>query len=169
MKKLESQWSLREFSVANGYRGRSALVVILWDLVNYCIFAPSPKYLYFFRNFILRCFGAEIGMGVKIRPSANITYPWKLKIGDWSWIGDCVDIYNLEPIVIGRHTVISQYTKIITGSHDYNSYDFKYRNEKITIGSYVWLSIDCLVLPGVITIDSVYYPPRSLLRAGAEN
>ena len=55
---------------------------------------------------MLRVFGAKIGAKVIIRPSAQITYPWKVEIGDYSWIGDEVILYSLGDIEIGSNTVI---------------------------------------------------------------
>lgn len=45
---------------------------------------------------------------VVIRPSVKITYPWKLTLGDYAWIGDEVNLYTLGEITIGAHSVISQ-------------------------------------------------------------
>jgi putative colanic acid biosynthesis acetyltransferase WcaF len=160
-----ANWSLATFSVPAGYRGRSALVVLLWDFVNFVVFSNTPKPLYFLRSYILRAFGAKIGRGVQIRPTARICYPWKLEIGDYSWIGDYVDLYNLEPIRIGSNSIISQYSKVITGSHDYTSEDFRYRNAPIRIGDNVWISIDCLLLPGAIVPGHSFFSPRSIIRA----
>jgi putative colanic acid biosynthesis acetyltransferase WcaF len=156
-------WKLRKFRVPNDYRNRSLIIVFLWDCINFLIFKNTPKPLYMVRNFILRVFGAKIGRGVKIRPTARICYPWKLEIGDWSWIGDYVDLYNLEKIKIGKNSVISQYSKIITGSHDYNSNSFQYRNIPIVIGDYVWITLDCLLLPGAIISDHTILKPRTIV------
>ncbi len=160
---------MKEFSVPTGSRGRGALIVFLWDFLNFVAFSNSPKPLYFFRNYLLRMFGAKIGRGVKIRPTARICYPWKLEINDYSWIGDYVDLYNLEPIYIGKNSVISQYSKLITGSHDYRSEDFKYRNAPIRVGDNVWVSIDCLVLPGAIVSDHSFISPRSIIKSEASS
>lgn len=45
---------------------------------------------------------------VVIRPSVKITYPWKLTLGDYAWVGDEVNLYTLGEITIGAHSVISQ-------------------------------------------------------------
>ena len=58
----------------------------LWYLVNNLIiysFIPSTK----IRIFFLRLFGSKIGTNVTIHPYTNVKYPWKLKIGNNSWIG----------------------------------------------------------------------------------
>lgn len=50
----------------------------------------------------------KIGKNVVIRPSVKITYPWKLTLGDYAWVGDEVNLYTLGEITIGAHSVISQ-------------------------------------------------------------
>lgn len=59
-------------------------------------------------SLLLRLFGAKIGQNVVIRPSVKITYPWKLTVGDYAWVGDDAVLYTLGEINIGAHAVISQ-------------------------------------------------------------
>tara|TARA_B110000046_G_scaffold54204_1_gene60629 strand:+ start:9686 stop:10228 length:543 start_codon:yes stop_codon:yes gene_type:complete len=143
---------LNRFKLPKNFRGRNAFVVQLWWLVQALFFKPSPQFLYGFRRFLLRLFGAKIGKKVIIRPSAQITYPWKVTIGDYSWIGDEVVLYSLGEIEIGANTVISQKSYICTGSHDYLQIDFPIFAKKITIKDECWLATDVFVAPG-ITID----------------
>lgn len=72
---------------------------------NICLVATSIVSL---AGFLLRLFGAKIGKNVVIRPSVKITYPWKLTLGDYAWVGDDVNLYTLGEITIGAHSVISQ-------------------------------------------------------------
>jgi putative colanic acid biosynthesis acetyltransferase WcaF len=81
---------LSQFKLDKGFRGRNSFTVQLWWLVNSLFFRPSPQLFYSWRRFLLRLFGAKIGKKVIIRPCAKITYPWKLSIGDYSWVGDDV-------------------------------------------------------------------------------
>src|SRR5688500_13435826 len=99
---------LEKFEVPNNFRGRSIWHVQLWRFVQATLFHPSPQVLHKWRIFLLRLFGAQIGKNVIIRPSAKITYPWKLKIGNNSWVGDNVELYSLGDIIIGRDVVVSQ-------------------------------------------------------------
>ncbi len=110
---------LSRAKVPPGFRGRAAWFVQLWWIVEALLFHPSPQVLYGWRRFLLRAFGARIGKGVLIRPSVTVTYPWKLSIGDWSWVGDRVTLYTLGEISIGESSVVSQGTYLCTGSHDY--------------------------------------------------
>ena len=85
--------NLKTFSVPGDFRGKSKVVVQLWWIVEKTLFAWSPQFFYGWRRFLLRSFGAQIGKGVLIRPSAKFTYPWKITIGDYTWIGeDCIYI-----------------------------------------------------------------------------
>ena len=57
---------------------------------------------------ILRAFGATIGENVLIRHRVRIHWPWKLTVGDDSWIGEDTWILNLEPVTIGSDVCVSQ-------------------------------------------------------------
>lgn len=132
------------------FRGKSKLIVQLWWTVQAIFFKPSPQVFYGWRRFLLRCFGAKIGKGVIIRPSVQITYPWKIKVGDYSWIGDDVVLYSLGEIEIGKNAVVSQKTYLCTGSHDYTKIDFPIYAKKIIIEDECWLATDVYVAPGII-------------------
>ena len=110
---------------------------------------PSPQVLYGWRRFLLRAFGAQIGRSVLIRPTVIVTYPWKLRIGDYSWIGDEVVLYSLGEITIGAHAVISQRSYLCTGTHDYTAPGFDIAGLPIRIGDQVWIATDVFVAPGV--------------------
>lgn len=141
--------NLRSFQTPKGFRGRSALFVQLWWFVDALLFRPSPQFLYGFRRWLLRLFGAKIGVGVIVRPSARITYPWKLEVGDFAWIGDDAVIYSLAPIRIGANSVVSQRSYLCAGTHDYSSLNFDIIGRPITLGEKVWLAADVYVAPGV--------------------
>ena len=86
---------LSRFRLPADFRGRSAVWVQLWWLVQATLFRLSPQFLFGWRRWLLRLFGARVGAGVLIRPTATITYPWKVAIGDHSWVGDDVVLYSL--------------------------------------------------------------------------
>jgi putative colanic acid biosynthesis acetyltransferase WcaF len=105
--------------------------------------------MYGWRRWLLRRFGARIGKKVLIRPTVEITYPWKVTIGDWSWIGDDVTLYSLDEIYVGDNSVISQHTYICAGSHDYTKSTFDIFGSAVRIESEVWIAARCFVAPGV--------------------
>jgi putative colanic acid biosynthesis acetyltransferase WcaF len=140
---------LASFRLPAGFRGRPAWYVQLWWLVQATLFALSPQFMYGWRRFLLRLFGARIGRKVQIRPSAECTYPWKVSIGDWSWIGDRVVLYSLGEIRIGSNVVISQGSYLCAGTHDYSKSSFDISGPAIKIEDQVWLAADVFVGPGV--------------------
>jgi putative colanic acid biosynthesis acetyltransferase WcaF len=140
---------LNEFRQPPDFRGRSAIVVQLWWIVQGTLFAWSPQFMYGWRRFLLRLFGAKISKGVLIRPSVRFTYPWKVTIGEYSWIGDDVTLYSLGEILIGKNTVMSQKSYLCTGSHDFNKVAFDIYAKPINIEDEVWVATDVFIAPGV--------------------
>lgn len=153
--------NLKLHKVPQSFRGRPKLYVQLWWLVQAIIINSSPQVFYGWRRFWLRMFGAKIGKKVLIRPSVKITYPWKVSIGDFSWIGDDVVLYSLGEIEIGSNTVISQKSYLCTGSHDYTKETFDIFAKKIKVGNSCWLSTDVFVAPGITISDSAIVGARS--------
>jgi putative colanic acid biosynthesis acetyltransferase WcaF len=140
---------LRKYDQSWFDRGRPSWYILLWWLVQAIAFPLTPQPLNNLRCALLRLFGAHIGKGVFIRPTARFTYPWKVTIGDYSWIGDNVVLYSLDEIHIGHHCVISQKSYLCTGSHDIHDPAFGLKTASITIDNGVWVAADCFVGPGV--------------------
>ena len=140
---------LDEFHLPANFRKRNAVVVQLWWIIQGTFFSTSPQFMYKWRCWLLRIFGASIGTGVIIRPSVRITYPWNVSIGDYSWIGDHAELYSLGEIEIGSNTVISQNSYLCSGSHDLSKETFDINAQKITIEDEVWVASDVFVAPGV--------------------
>lgn len=140
---------LNLFKLPEKFRGKNIFVVQLWWLIQASLFRLSPQFMYGWRRFLLRLFGAVIGKNVIIRPTVRITYPWKVSIGDHSWIGDDVVLYSLGQIEIGSNTVISQKSYLCTGSHNYLENNFPIYTNKIIIRNECWLATDVYVGPGV--------------------
>jgi putative colanic acid biosynthesis acetyltransferase WcaF len=152
---------LKNFRMPASFRGRSALAVQFWWLVQATLFKGSPQLLYGFRRWLLRRFGAQIGEGVLIRPSVTIPYPWKLKIGDYAWVGDHAVLYCLGDITIGRNAVVSQRSYLCAGSHDYRSPAFDILALPIVIEDEVWVAADVFVAPGVTIAKGAVVGSRS--------
>jgi len=140
---------LRQYNQSWFDRGKPGWLILLWWLVQAIAFPLTPQPFSFLRCALLRLFGADIGKGVLIRPTARFTYPWKVKIGDYSWIGDDVVFYSLDHIYIGEHCVISQKTYLCTGSHDIIDPAFGLKTAVITINNGCWIAADCFICPGV--------------------
>lgn len=144
-----SYQDLSKFAVPHGFRGRSKVAVQLWWFVQATLFRWSPQVAYGFRRMLLQLFGAKVGTGVLVRPSVKITYPWKINLGDYCWVGDNVNLYSLGPITIGKNAVVSQECYLCTGDHDHTDPAFAIRAKPITIGEEAWVAAGAFVAPGV--------------------
>lgn len=139
---------LSKFSGVGYDKGRSVGVQILWMIISGAILSRwwCPNSI---RIQALRLFGAEIGRHVLIRHGVKIHWPWKLKVGDNSWIGEQAWILNLEPVEIGSNVCVSQGVFLCTGSHDRNSPTFEFDNGSIRVEDQVWIAARAAVLRGV--------------------
>ncbi|HEY9881936.1 MAG TPA: hormogonium polysaccharide biosynthesis acetyltransferase HpsU [Leptolyngbyaceae cyanobacterium] len=129
--------------------GRPKWLILLWWLVQAIAFPLTLHSTHAPRRWLLRLFGANIGKSVVIRPTARFTYPWKVTIGDYSWVGDDVVFYSLDRINVGSHCVISQRSYLCTGSHRIDDIAFGLQTAPITLENGVWLATDSFVGPGV--------------------
>ena len=132
-------------------RGRPAWVEAIWILLQPLLSLPLPGTR--LRVLLLRLFGAHIGRGVVIKPGVTVKFPWRLEIGDYSWIGEGVWLDNLAEIRIGNHCCLSQGVYLCTGSHDWSTSGFDLMTKPIVLGDEVWLAARAIVGPGV-TIGS---------------
>jgi len=153
--------NLKNFRLPPGFRGKAAWKVQLWWLVQAIFIKLSPQFMYSWRRFVLRLFGAKIGKKVLIRPSVHIQYPWKLSIADYSWVGDNVVLYSLGQITIGSNTVISQRSYLCAGTHDYKKESFPIYTKSIIIENECWLATDVFVAPGVTIGEGTVVGARS--------
>ncbi|MES2732315.1 MAG: WcaF family extracellular polysaccharide biosynthesis acetyltransferase [Bacteroidota bacterium] len=128
----------------------SKLKQISWYIVNCLFFKNSLNPINFIKVFLLRSFGATIGIGVVIKPNVNIKYPWLLEIGEYSWIGESVWIDNLIHIKIGKNVCVSQGALLLTGNHDYKKSTFDLQVGKIILEDGVWIGARAVVCPGLI-------------------
>jgi len=121
---------------------------VLWSLIQ-PLFRFSPRNFFAWRCFLLRALGARIGEKVHIYNTATIYFPWNLRIGNWSAIGEHAFIYNLAPISIGDKTTISQRTHLCAGTHDHTKLDLPLVKGPIEILDMVWICADAFVGPNV--------------------
>jgi putative colanic acid biosynthesis acetyltransferase WcaF len=160
MSSSESNWSLGARRGRPYDKGRGFVPQALWVAVSTLIFTQvwCPNGL---RLAILRWFGAQIGTGVLIKHRVRIQWPWKLAIGNDSWVGTDAELYNVADIAIGSDVCISQQVYVCTGSHDRHSPSFDFDNGPIVLEDGVWMCARSTVLRGV-TIGA-----RSVVGAGS--
>lgn len=130
--------------------GASRLKQLCWYFINIIFFINPLNPFNSLKKGLLRLFGAKLGKGVVIKPSVNIKYPWKLTIGDHSWIGERVWIDNLAQVTIGKNVCVSQGAMLLTGNHDYKKQAFDLIVSPIELHDGSWIGARSLVGPGVI-------------------
>jgi len=128
---------------------RNKLGRVLWGIVYWVLFRPSPKVFHGWRRMLLRAFGARIGKGAHIRPSCRIWAPWNLEMGDHSCLSYNVDCYCVDKVRIGAHSTVSQYSFLCTATHDHADPQMRLVTAPIEIEDQVWICADVFVAPGV--------------------
>ncbi len=124
---------------------------LLWECVWLVLFRLTPRWcLNGWRCLLLRLFGAQIGKAVRISGSAKVWQPWKLSVGDNSWIDGHVSLYSVDEIRIGRNVVVSEGAFLCTASHDIRSEAFELVTKSITIQDAAWICARAIILPGVV-------------------
>ena len=129
-------------------RGRSRVIELLWLIVQ-ALVVESWLPVASLKIQALRLFGAKVGRGVVIKPYVRVKFPWKLEIGDYSWIGEEVWIDNLATVRIGDHCCLSQGAYLCTGSHNWSSERFDLITRPIMIDDQAWLCSRSSIGPGV--------------------
>jgi putative colanic acid biosynthesis acetyltransferase WcaF len=147
---------LKKFRLPENFRGKNPIFVQIWWIVQSVLVSTSPQFMYGWRRFVFRAFGARIGKNVLLRPSVSMTFPWNVEIGDDTWIGDNVVLYSLGKIKIGNNVVVSQNSYICSGTHDFCKVSFDMERHPVVIEDQVWVANDVYVAPGItIAIGAV--------------
>jgi putative colanic acid biosynthesis acetyltransferase WcaF len=165
---------LEGYTTGDFDRGQPFWFEALW-LATRCLFflnpIPWPSEL---RVAMLRAFGAKIGKGVVVRAGVNVTFPWRLKVGDFVWFGEEVVVLSLAEVSIESHVCLSQRAFLCTGSHNFRAPKFDLVTKPITIRGSSWVAAQAFIAPGVeigegtmvaagsVVLKSV--PPRSFVQ-----
>lgn len=84
-----------------------------------------------------------------IKPGVRVKLPWRLEIGDHSWIGEHVWIDNLAAVSIGADCCVSQGVYLCTGSHDWSAPGFDLVLKPIILEDGSWAAAKSVIGPGV--------------------
>jgi putative colanic acid biosynthesis acetyltransferase WcaF len=112
---------------------------VAWAIVWGTLFRWSPRILFGWRRFLLRCFGASIGKNARISPSVSIWAPWNLVVGDEAAIAHHVDCYCVDRLTIGNHATVSQYAFVCTASHDISDPHMRLITAPVVIEDQAWV------------------------------
>lgn len=137
--------STREGLPGGHDKGRSLAWQVLWSVVKALVFLNPVLPAYGLKARILRAFGARVGEGVILKPGINISYPWHLTIGDYSWIGERAWLDSTSPLKIGSHVVISQGAYLCCGMHDWRDPGMGSVSTPITVEDGAWIAAFALI------------------------
>lgn len=141
--------NLSKYKLSTNVSGRNRFLNVLWYFINALVFNSDLLPVNFLKVSLLRLFGAKVGRGVVIKPLVRIKYPWKLEIGDYSWIGESVWIDNLDEVKIGKNCCISQGVLLLSGNHNYKVETFDLMLAPIEIKDSAWVGAKSIVTQGV--------------------
>ena len=161
-KELRPKTQLKKaFDTAGFSPGASTFKQLLWYFTSALFFRSGLIPASVILVVILKAFGAKIGKDVRVKPFVHIKYPWRLEIGDHSWLAECY-IENLAPVIIGKNVCVSQEAMLLTGNHNYKKTSFDLIVKPIVLEDGAWVGARAVVCPGVtlkshaiLTVSSV--------------
>lgn len=121
---------------------------LCWVIVNNTVFRWSPFFCYGWRRFLLRAFGAQIDGTATIGRRAIINAPWNLVMCAKSMICSDAWVMCYAKVEIGEQSMVGEYAKLLTGSHDINSRSFRGLMSPILIGKNCWIASNAMVVSG---------------------
>lgn len=133
----------------NAYNPGNPLKRVLWYFTSLLFFKSGMIPIYSLKRFLLKLFGARIGSNVVIKPHVTIKYPWKLSVGDNSWIGEYSWIDNLEDVKIGANCCVSQGALLLCGNHNFKKSTFDLIASPICLEDGVWIGAKSMITGGV--------------------
>ena len=125
-----------------------------WEMIGAPLVSLSPRKAHGWRRFWLRQFGATMQKTSYVKNTTKVRHPWLLTMGHHSCLAENVEVYNLGPIVIGDHSVVSQHTYLCAGTHDYTTPSLPLLRPPITIGHGVWVCARAFIGPDVTIGDN---------------
>lgn len=101
------------------------------------------------KRLLLQLFGATIHPTACVYSSARIYYPANLVMEEYSCLASDVDCYNVDKVVIGANSTISQGAYLCTASHDITNPYNPLITAPIVVGDQAWVAADAFVGMGV--------------------
>ncbi len=121
----------------------------IWQFIVKPFYMRIPGRYSRLRLHMLRSMGARIGSNCCIQQKVDILIPWNLVMEDYVVLAHDVRILNFTTVTIHSMTVISQYSYLCTGTHDYTHPYFPLIFKPIEIGSECWIASGAFIAPGV--------------------
>ena len=143
--------------------GGSAVKIACWYLVSTVFFRSGLMPFSSVLVGLLKLFGCKVGSDVRVKPYVNIKYPWKLNIGDHTWIGEGCIIENLASVSLGSNVCLSQECMLMTGNHNYKKTSFDLFVSPIVIEEGAWIGARAVISPGITVASHVIITMGSIV------
>ncbi len=123
---------------------------LLWNVTWGLLARPLPRSVgRKWKLFLLQLFGAKVHKSANVYSSVRIYSPWNLEMHENSCLAPEVDCYNVDKVIIGANTVVSQKTYLCTASHDISSTDYPLIHKPIILKDQVWVGASVFIGLGV--------------------
>lgn len=142
---------------------REMILEIVYIFTNYLVCNipcwPLRKILY-------RLLGMKIGRGSRILMKTIVVSPWKISIGDHTYINENCFLDGRGGIHIGSNVTVAVYSKLLTGYHDIDDDLFSYETKSISLEDNSVLFAGCTCLPGVTVEKGAVFAAGSVIVKG---
>jgi putative colanic acid biosynthesis acetyltransferase WcaF len=126
---------------------------LVWNVTWLLLAAWTPPQFYAWRRLLLNLFGAKLAPGARVYGSARVWYPPNLTMGCDAVLGWRSFCYSMGPITLSDYAIVSQFSHLVSGSHDAQDENFQLFVKPIVIGAHAWIAANAFVGPGVTVGD----------------
>lgn len=142
-------------------RGKGFLIDVQTLVLNYFVtWIPC----WTIRKPLLMLAGIKIGKGSRVLMGTQFQGAGKIRIGCHSYINSRCHLDGRGGLQIGNNVNISNYSKIITASHDMHSACFAYRTGEVVIKDYCWLGTGAVVLDRTVLEEGCVVSANSVIK-----
>lgn len=164
---MENKIDLSQYS--HSFSLKNKVCRLVWNISRLILFVPfKGNFFNKWRNFVLKIFGAKIGVGSIIHANVNVWAPWNLEVGEFTCLGQSVDCYNQGSITIGSNTTISQKSYLCASTHDISDPKNNLILKPIIIEDQVWVAAEAFIGPGVSVKKGAVVGARSAVFKNVE-
>ncbi|OEY97277.1 acetyltransferase [Acinetobacter qingfengensis] len=160
---MEASVDQDPFKGAPSFSLKHRLLRALWAIVWKVFASWTPPPLHKWRVFLLNLFGAKVDKTAHVYGSVKIWYPPNLQMEEHSCLAPYVNCYNMAPIVLGKNTIVSQYSYLCAGTHDFSDPKFQLFTKPIFIHDQAWVAADAFVGPGVTIAEGAVVGARAVV------
>ncbi len=109
--------------------------------------SQSPQEYYVFGS---GCLGQQLVKELLFGVVWNISFPWRLTIGDHVWVGEDVSILCLANVTIESHVCVSQMSFCVPEATTIGMLHSDYKQSRITLEVGSWVAAMSFIGPGVV-------------------